>query len=232
MQETEEDRREIRRVGRRDLLHILPIAAVMVFAGWWVSRWVRARYGLDMDLSRSLAMLGIGVLVMPIAFYVDRKRRRSGGLMPRIEWLMARRADRSRARTRWIWFVALGPMLVIQILTLADGPRGAATRAPHETWTLVWILATFMICGQSMAWRSDASRDELTQAQTLLATQSGFTTLMLLGLAALILEAYRPGTLVTSLKAVLIVGILVPQVTLMLQERGSAAAEADSAIKD
>lgn len=48
---------------------------------------------------------------------------------------------------------------------------------------------------------------------------------MLLGLAALILEACRPGTLVTSLTAVLIIGALVPQVTLMLQERGTAAGE-------
>lgn len=78
MQETEQERREIGRIRRRNLLVGLPIMVGFLSVAWWASRWIRARYGFDMDLSRNLGILGLAVLAMPVAFYMDRKRRRSG----------------------------------------------------------------------------------------------------------------------------------------------------------
>ena len=216
----EADHDALRRTRRRNMLRALPLLLAVIALWRLGDHWLR-RNGVD----GNLAWFGSMFAVLAVVWLLERLgviNRNHRPTEPRLRVLMEARAERLHHRLRWLFIVVFGVALALDGLHLVVGPGRSGPSPAFGGWSLLVLMLVPLTSdrlGSPLPWSTNRPRDPGHEARGLAATRRGYATLMLLGLAALILDVYRPGLLPTTLAMVLIAGLLVTLLSLALAPR-------------
>lgn len=224
MSPSDDDHLVLKRRLRRDQASALAILIVVLPLWWYAYHWIEHRFAIDEDLTRygGLAII-VGGCWVARALGLDERRPADPESM-QLRRLAAQRDERRRDRFRWLWVVSLGFLL---LALLPAQPNANPELHPGHLPTVDWEVASitlFLLTSTSfdLPIRCIVPADTAALSRQLAALRLGFATILLLGVAALILDGYRPGTLPRTLPIALVLGLLAQQIHLMLRRPAAA----------
>jgi len=213
---------EVLRSQWRVFLGAIAFVAVSAPLGWLLSGWIVARTGLDPDLAIFLASvpaaavlaLGGKVLVKP---YKD----------PHVSWLNAERMQAFERKMR-PWGVAFLVILLLRefivlLFSGVDMPL-VADGAPFA-WVFASVVLSFIPDLVQWGRGEELPLDEGVQAERQDAVRLGYLVVLALGVANVMLAGSWPLVAARAWVAILMLGVLVPQVRLMVLDRAAADGE-------
>ncbi len=199
---------------------VLALGVALVTTIWLLAGLLRARFGVGADAARELASVGIISAIWLAGWTVGLGRPPAD---PQARWRAAQqhRAWRRRARP---WLVLY--LVSVLVASLADAARAAsgAAAAPGGSpanlglFAFVWVMMADLL--QRPFARLPADEDPAGERQD--AMRWGYVVLVTLGLANLVVMGPYPLLAARAWVPILILGVLVPQVRLVVLARASA----------
>ena len=216
----EDERRALKRFTRGNLLRgltlFVPSTLVLLY---FAAPYVERRFGVEHYLAQNGLLLIYVILVMLVAkarTWLGYEPRRLP--TPRLRMLAEQRSRRANARSRSLLIFATGVFFLTHLGTFIVGNQDAGLRI-NDGWILALIGVGPITSTQT---KSAVPEDGPARTDVLEAFRLGFGTTMVLGFAAVLWDAYHPGTASGALPVVLLGGLLATLVRLAVLDRQAA----------
>lgn len=213
---------EVLRSGWWSVLWVALFPTVGVPVCWLLRGWIAARTGIDSNLSTLLASVPVG-----IAFVVGGRFLIGPSKDPHVRWLEGERMQAFERRFR-PWMVAFLVILllreaVVLVFSGIDGPLDADN--PAMAWAFAAMVASLTPDLVQRGRGKAFPLDESVQAERQDAVRLGYLVILALGTANVMLAGTWPLLAARAWVAILLLGVLVPQVRLMVLDRAARDGE-------
>lgn len=213
---------EVLRSGWWTVLGAMSFLAVCAPLAWLLRGWIVAHTGIDSTLSTFLALLPIAVV-----FVVGGKFLIGPSKDPHVRWLEGERMQAFNRRWR-LWVVAFLVILLLRELLLLF-LSGVYRPLDADNSGMTWVFASMALSlTPDLVQRGEAGffpLDESVQAERQDAVRLGYLVILAFGGANVLLAGVWPLVAARAWVAILLLGMLVPQVRLMMLDRAPADGE-------